>query len=191
MNDDITQTAISASPTKLAGYLVEFADVPSLLSGCEGVRDAGYQKWDAHTPYPVHGLNDAMGLKATRLPYLVFVCGLIGLGLATLMQWWMNAVDYPFLISGKPIFSVPANIPVMFELTVLLAAFGAFFGMFALNGLPRYHHPVFYSRKFEGASTDKYFIFIAAEDPKFDTGATKALLESLDGSEVESLEVEG
>lgn len=176
--------------TRLAGLLVQFDDVPSLVEGCEKVRDAGYKKWDAHTPFPVHGLNDAMGLKATRLPYFVFVCGLTGLGVALLMQWWMNAVDYPYLISGKPIFSLPANVPVIFELTVLFSAFGAFFGMFGFNRLPRYHHPLFYSKRFEQVTTDKFFIFIEADDPKFDMHSTRALLESLGGTAVETLEVD-
>ncbi len=186
-----TQTNVAAnSSARLAGLLVQFDDVPSLVAGCEKVRDAGYRKWDAHSPFPVHGLNDAMGLKATRLPYLVFVCGLLGLGAALLMQWWMNAVDYPYVISGKPMFSLPANIPVIFELTVLFSAFGTFFGMFAANGLPRYHHPLFYSKRFEQVTTDKFFIFVDAADPKFELQGTTQLLESLGGTAIETLEVE-
>ena len=186
-----TQANTAARPAaRLAGLLVQFDDVPTLLEACAKVRDAGYSKWDAHTPFPVHGLNDAMGLKATRLPYFVFVCGLLGLGAAVLMQWWMNAVDYPYLISGKPIFSLPANIPVIFELTVLFSAFGTFFGMFGANRLPRYHHPLFYSKRFEQVTTDKFFIYVDAEDQKFELNSTRALLESLGGAAMETLEVD-
>lgn len=179
-----------AGAAHFAGLLVQFDDVPSLVDGCEKVRDAGYKKWDAHASFPVHGLNDAMGLRATRLPYFVFVCGLLGCGLALLMQWWMNAIDFPYVISGKPIFSLPANIPIIFELTVLISAFGTFFGMFAANGLPRYHHPLFYSERFQQVTTDKFFIFVDADDPQFDAARTRALLESLNGAAIEEVEVD-
>jgi len=173
---------------KLLGYLIEFEDTHTLYHACEKMRDAGYQHWDAHTPFPVHGLNDAMGLKPSRLPYIVLGGGLTGLGLALLMQWWMNAHDYPYLISGKPIFSLPANIPIIFELTVLLAAFGAFFGMLAINRLPRFHHPVFHSARVARATDDGFFISIEASDPLFDPAGTRRLAESLGGSHVEPLE---
>lgn len=173
---------------RLLGYLVEFDDVHALLHACETVRDAGYTHWDAHTPFPVHGLNDAMGLKPTRLPYFVFACGLFGLGLGIGLQWFMNAYDYPFLISGKPIWSVPANVPVMFELTVLFSAFGAFFGMWIFNRLPRYHHKVFYSSRISRATDDRFFISLEASDPLFEPQATQALADSLGGLAVEVLE---
>ena len=173
---------------KLLGYLVEFEDPHALLHACETVRDAGYQRWDAHTPFPVHGLNDAMGLKPSKLPYLALGGGVTGLGLALVMQWWMNAIDYPYVISGKPIFSLPANIPVIFELTVLLAAFGTFFGMLFLNGLPRFHHPVFYSERISRFSNDRFFISIEATDQRFDEHSTLKLLEGLGGTAVERLE---
>lgn len=176
--------------TKLVGYLAGFDDVTSLLAAAEKVCEAGYKNWDCHTPFPVHGLNDAMGLRATRLPYFVSACGVIGLSLALLMQWWMNAIDYPFLISGKPLFSLPANIPIIFELTVLLSAFGVFFGMLAFNRLPRYHHPVFSSERFRAATSDKFFISIESSDPKFKEQGTLALLDSLGGYGVERLEDE-
>jgi len=184
--------AIATQPeVKLLGYLVEFENTHALFHACEKMRDAGYRHWDAHTPFPVHGLNDAMGLQPSRLPYIVLGGGLTGLGLAILMQWWMNAIDYPFLISGKPLFSLPANIPIIFELTVLLASFGAFFGMLALNRLPRFHHPVFYSEHFARATDDGFFISIEASDPLFDPEQTRRLAESLGGSFVDTLEEVG
>jgi len=129
-----------------------------------------------------------MGLKPSLLPYLAFGGGITGLGLGLLMQWWMNAVDYPYLISGKPIFSLPANIPVIFELTILLAAFGTFFGMLFVNRLPKYNHPVFESERFAKATDDKFFISIGAEDPLFDAGKTLKLAEGLGGTNVEVIE---
>ncbi len=116
----------------------------------------------------MHGLNDAMGIRTTRLPLVVLGGGLIGGGLALLMQWWMNGVDYKFLISGKPLFGLPANIPIFFELTVLFSALGAFLGMLAFNLLPEYHHPLFSSERFRRATQDRFFISIEARDPKFD-----------------------
>lgn len=191
MNHDTLNPSSTPEPViNLAGYLAGFDDVASLLEAAEKVRDAGFSHWDCHTPFPVHGLNDAMGLRATRLPYFVSACGVAGLSLALLMQWWMNAIDYPFLISGKPLFSLPANIPIIFELTVLLSAFGVFFGMLGFNRLPRYHHPVFSSETFKAATSDKFFISIESGDPKFDEQKTLALLESLGGFGVERLEDE-
>jgi hypothetical protein len=172
---------------KLHGYLIEFDDGHDLFHACEVVRDAGYRDWDAHTPFPVHGLNTAMGLKPSKLPYIVFFAGLTGLGLAVLMQWWMNAVDYPYIISGKPFFSLPANIPIIFELTILLSAFAAFFGMMGINGLPRFHHPVFFSKHIHKATDDRFFISILSTDPLFSVEKTRSLLESLGGLRIEEL----
>ena len=172
---------------KLHALLIEF-DSPSLLmEAAEKCRDEGFKNWDVHTPFPVHGMDDAMGIRGTRLPFLVLAAGATGLGLATLMQWWMNAVDYPFIISGKPLFGIPANIPIMFELTVLLSAFAAFFGMWILNGLPRWHNPLFTNRRFRRATQDRYYIVIEARDPKFNLEHTRNFMASLGGSVVEEV----
>lgn len=189
--DATTAVAAAESPeTRLWGYLVEFKDVESLLSAAEKIRDAGYTRWDAHTPFPVHGLNDAMGLRATRLPWIVFLAGLAGAGTGLGLQWFTNAFDYPFLISGKPLFSLPANIPVVFELTILFAAVAAFVGMLALNGLPRPYHALFGSRRFRRVTADRFFISVEAADPRFDEERTWSLLESLGGEGLERIEEE-
>jgi hypothetical protein len=181
---------MSAAPSggKLYGLLAEFAGPEHLLKACEKVRDAGYTKWDAHAPFPVHGLNDAMGIRATKLGWLVLGAGATGLLIALVLQWWTAASDYPIIVSGKPFWSIPANIPVTFELTILLAATTAFVGMLAFNALPRFHHPLFKSRSFRGATSDRFFISIEAEDPKFDSRATEAFLQSLGGANVERVE---
>ena len=93
----------------LYGLLTEFSEASHLMESVEKCRDHGFTKWDVHTPFPVHGMDDAMGIRGTRLPFLVLGGGLTGLGIATLMQWWMNAIDYPFLISGKPLFGDPGQ----------------------------------------------------------------------------------
>ncbi|HUP23478.1 MAG TPA: DUF3341 domain-containing protein [Thermoanaerobaculia bacterium] len=167
------------------GALGRFADARSLYRACERVRDAGYTKWDAHTPFPVHGLERAMGLRSSPLPFVVLATGLGGAATGMLLQWWVHTQAYPLNFSGKPTFSWPAFVPVTFELGVLGAALGAVFGMFALNKLPMLHHPLFTSERFERASDDGLFISIESWDPKFDAQGTTAFL-----SEIGALEVE-
>lgn len=188
MSGHNVKTAPAAkSEKKFLGYLVEFGEVHDLIHGAEKMRDEGFTHWDCHTPFPVHGLNDAMGLRATRLPYFVFVCGFAGLFLGILMQWWMNAYDYAINISGKPFWSLAANIPVAFEMTILFAAFGAFFGMLAFNRLPKYYHMAFNSEKFARATNDRFFISVGAGDPKFDEQSTQRFLETIEGGKVEAV----
>jgi hypothetical protein len=165
--------------------LAEFETPDAVLRAAERVRDAGYEKWDAHTPYPLHGMDAAMGLSDSRLGWIALVSGLTGLLVAVSMMQWMNGHDYPLVIGGKPPDAYASMVPIMFELTVLLAAFGATFGMFALNRIPRHHHPVFYSERFESFSNDKFFISIEAEDARFEPSATRAFLEGLGPSHVE------
>lgn len=184
------QSSLTAGGDRPWGLLAEFADVQSLFQAVERCRDAGYRRWDVHTPFPVHGMNNAMGLKYTRLPLIVLGGGLAGLGLALLMQWWMNAVDYPLIISGKPFFSLPANIPVIFELTVLFSALSTFLGMLALNALPQYEHPLFRSESFRRATQDRFFISIEATDPRFDETAVRSFLQGLGCLQVERIEEE-
>ena len=170
------------------GLLAQYEDVDSLKSAAERVRDAGYSSWDCYSPFPVHGLDPKMGIKRTRLPYLIMTGGALGTMTAFIMQWWMNAFDYPYIISGKPFWSVPANIPVAFELTVLFAGLTAFFSTLGRNGLPRFHNPLFNSERFStGATDDKFFVAIEANDPKYDAAGTRELLEGTGATAVESV----
>jgi hypothetical protein len=171
----------------LFALLTEFESPSQFMHACEKVRDAGFKHWDAHSPFPVHGMDDAMGIRGTRLPWLVLVGGLSGLSLGALMQWWMNAVDYPYMISGKPMFGLPAAVPVIFELTVLLSAFACFFGMWGLNGMPRLSHPLLAHDRFRRASQDRFYIVIEARDPRFEIEKTRAFLASLGGSVVDEV----
>jgi mono/diheme cytochrome c family protein len=172
---------------RVAGMLAEFAGPDALKAAAAQVRDAGFRCWDAHSPYPVHGIERAMGLRPTRLPWLVLAAGLAGAALALGLQWWTNSVDYPINISGKPIFGLPANVPIIFELMVLLAAFAAFGGALALNLLPQFWHPVFNSPRFKRATADGFFLSIEARDPQFDEPAVRALLKSAGATAVETL----
>ena len=170
------------------GILGEFATPADLYHACERVRDAGFTRWDAHTPFPVHGLSKAMGLRSSPLPWIVLGMGLLGAALGFVMQWWVHASAYPLVISGKPYFSWPAYIPITFELAVLFGALGAVFGMFGLNRLPMHYHPLFRSKLFERVTDDAFFISIESWDPRFDPSATGKLLESLGARSVELVE---
>ena len=174
--------------TPCFGVLARFAGPRELLRACERVRDAGYRRWDAHTPFPVHGLDRAMGLAASRLPWIVLLLGLAGAAGGMLLQWWVSARAYPLVISGKPLFSWQAFVPVTFELGVLFGALGAVFGMFALNQLPTLYHPLFHSETFARATDDGFFVSIEAWDPEFDVEATTALLRSAGAIDVEVVE---
>ena len=129
-----------------------------------------------------------MGLKPTRLPWLVFACGLAGAATGLALQWYTNAFDYPYLVSGKPFFSLPANIPVIFELTILFAACGAVLGMLAFNGLPLLYHALFTRPRFSRASNDRFFISIEAGDKSFDRGHLEALLRGQGAAAIETIE---
>jgi hypothetical protein len=170
------------------GLLAEYETAADLYHACERVRDAGYAAWDAHTPFPVHGLDKAMGLRPSIVPWIVAVMGFSGAGLGFLMQYWMSAVDYPLIISAKPFNSYPAWVPVTFELGILLGSFGAVFGMLGLNKLPQYYHSVFNSSRFHKFSDDKFFISIEARDPKYDLERTRKLLETTGAVAVEEVE---
>jgi hypothetical protein len=172
------------------GILAEFATPAELYHACERVRDAGFTRWDAHSPFPVHGLSNAMGLRRSTLPWIVLVMALTGAALGFILQWWVHTTAYPLVISGKPFFTWPAFIPVTFEVAVLFGALGAVFGMLGLNRLPMHHHPLFKSKVFERASDDAFFISIESWDPRFDPSATAALLKSLGARSVELLESE-
>ena len=170
------------------GVLAEFSTPAGLYSACERVRDAGFTRWDAHTPFPVHGLDKAMGLRRSPLPWIVLVMGLTGAALGFILQWWVHESAYPLVISGKPFFTWPAFIPITFELGVLFAALGAVVGMLALNRLPMHYHPLFQSKVFERVTDDAFFISIESWDPKFDPSDTSNLLQSLGARSVELVE---
>lgn len=150
------------------GVLAEFDNVTDIVRACEKIRDAGYTRWDSYTPFPVHGIDPAMGIKTTRMPWLIFAMGVSGTLTGLCIQYFMNAHDYPYLLSGKPLFSLPANVPVMFELTILFAALTTFFGTLIVNGLPRFYNPLFKVKAFARATDDRFFICIEAADPRYD-----------------------
>lgn len=174
----------TSKATEVHALMGWFETPAELYQACEALRDAGYQRFDAHTPFPVHGLENAMGLRPSRLPWIVLGGGLFGLIGSILLAWYTQAIDYPQNISGKAAFSFQAYVPVFFELTVLCAAFSCFFGMWIMNRLPRFFHPTQTHPSFHRATDDAFFISVEAADARFDRAATKRLLASLGAREL-------
>jgi len=173
------------------GLLAEFAHPGDLYAAVKAARKEGYSRLDTFSPFPIHGMDKAMGLGPSLLGYLAIVGGLTGLGLGLLMQWYMSAYDYPLNISGKPLFALESAVPVNFELTVLFAALAAVGGMLALNGLPRPYNPLFNSERFSRASDDGFFLQVAAADGRFDRGRTADFLRDLGAIHVEYVDHTG
>lgn len=160
------------------GYLAEFASTHDLLHAIQKARGEGYQKIEAYTPMPVEEVSHALGYK-NRVAPIVFCGGLFGSLAGLGLQYWVSAIAYPLNVGGRPYFSWPAFIPVIFELTILCAALSAVLGMLALNGLPQPHHPLFGMPNFELASRNRFFLVVEAADPRFDRDGTRALLQAL------------
>jgi hypothetical protein len=176
------------SKGKLWGLLAQYEDPHAIYKACEKVRDSGYSAWDACVPFPVHGLDKAMGLKPSKLPWVVLCVGIAGSALMLLFEIWTQGTSYPIVVGGKPLFSIPAFVPVWYEITVLSSCVTAFLGNWILSGLPRPHHPAFNSKRFERVTDDKFFILVEATDPKFSLEQTRALLTQAGASSVEELE---
>jgi len=165
-------------PPRAFGWMAEYDDENKMLEAARKVRDAGYTRTDVFSPFPVHGIDETLGIKPTGLPWFTLAAGLTGLTLAVVMQIWMNAIDYPYIISGKPMISLPAFVPVMFELTVLFAAFTTVFAMLGLNGLPKFSNPVFTNAKFDRSTDDRFFLWVDSRDKYFNSDKVKLLLQN-------------
>lgn len=174
--EHVTNTA-DIQDKAIYGVVGEFERPEDLVrAGHDLHHNRGYSKLDAYSPFPIHGIDEAIGVPRSRLGFLVFGCGLFGLANAIFMIWYTNGVDYPLVIGGKPLFAWEFSIPVMFELTVLLSAFGAVFGMMFLNGLPNFYHPTFNFSDIAGATDDKFLLVVEASDPKFDVEEVRRVL---------------
>ena len=185
------------SSKRPALYLAEYDTPNALAAAAMRVRDAGYQKWDCHTPYPMHGMDEAMGLKPTKIGFISFFFGMLGVGTAAFMiqymnNWDINLLDlgwgYPLIVGGKPPGAFPSMVPIMFELGILFCGFATLFGLLGIIQLPKHNHPIFESDRFEAATDDKFFISIEVADPKFDLERTKTLLESTEPTYLELVE---
>ena len=186
----LSTTLPTASARKLYAMGAEFPDAAALFHAAEEARDAGFKRWDVFSPFPIHGMDDAMGLGKSIVSYIVLACGLTGTATALLLELGSALYLYPMIVQGKPtngwagLTTIPAFFPVIFELTVLFSAFGAVFGMLAMNLLPRWHHPLFNWDLFGKATDDAFFLVIEASDARFSEGETRAFLERVDGTSI-------
>jgi hypothetical protein len=171
------------------GVMAQFDTTSDAYHAAEKMRDAGFTRWDLHAPFPIHGIEEAMGIKRTILPFVVLggtVAGVLG---AVALQWWITAVDYTgFTVQGKPYGAWEPFTMIIFELGVLLSAFAALFGMLAMNGLPRWHHPLFRKDRFLDSSDDKFFVVVEASDPNFNPEQTSRFLSEIGAKAVELVE---
>lgn len=176
----------STTSAKVWGIGCEFASAADLLHGAEKIRDAGFKKWDVHTPFPVHGMDAAMGLGKSWLSAPVLGGGATGFATAIALTFIPSFLIYPMIVHGKPynVFTVPAFFPIMFELTVLFSAFTIVGSLLVMSQLPKWYHPVFNWDRFKRVTDDGFFVVIEAADPKFSETATRELLESIGGQNV-------
>jgi hypothetical protein len=170
---------------KMYGILAEFDSPAAILHAAEKVRDAGYSRWDVFTPFPIHGMDRVMGLKNSLVGWVSLLMGGGAFLSVVGLIWFSNAFDYPLIVGGKPMFSVPMTFVPAYIMMILGAAVGALIGMFAFNELPRFHHPLFQSERFALVSRDKFFLLIGALDEKFSETETRKLLEAIGGAHIE------
>jgi hypothetical protein len=175
---------------KLYGYLCEVDNPHELIKLSKTVRESGYTNFDTYTPFPVHGIDKAMGIKPSILPWLSITGCFIGLTSAIALQYWTNGIDYALALSGKPYATLPAFIPVIFELTILFTAFFTVFGMFAINKLPTWNQPIFNLDSIKKATCSGFFLSISSEDKNFDEIKTKSFLNKQGGINIERIEDE-
>jgi len=175
-------------PANTYAIMAEFETPAATLHAAQKVHDAGFLNWDVFTPFPIHGMDRAMGIKNSKVGWFSFIGGCTGYTTGMLMIWFMNAHDYRIEIGGKPMFSPFSAFPPSYELTILFGAFGALLGMLFMNRLPRLHHPLLKNRRFALATHDRYFVVIETSDAKFSDNETRQLLESLGSRHIEWVE---
>lgn len=173
---------------KVYGMMAEFPDPTAIIHAAKKVRDAGFRRWDVYSPFPVHGMDEAMGVARTKLPLLVGVVALSFAGLGFFFQWGVSQELYPLVVQGKPAGAWQPLIPITFEFGVLGTAFSTLIGMLAFNALPRFHHPLMKKERFLRVSDDRFIICIEARDEKFDPKGTRKLLEGAGATSVELVE---
>jgi hypothetical protein len=170
---------------KVYAVMGEFSDPHELVHAGRKIREMGYTKLDAMTPFPVHGIDEAIGIPYSKLGWIVICIGLCGTATAELLIWWCGAINYPLVIGGKPLFDFSFSIPITFELTILFSAFASVIGMFALNGLPRLYHPSSNYQMAHRATDDRFILVVEADDPIFNPQITAEHLKSVGAGTVE------
>lgn len=177
-----------AETAKTYGLLAEYENPATILHAAEQVRDAGFRQWDVYAPFPIHGMDQAMGLRNSKVGWFSFIGGVTGYTTGMLMIWFMNAFDYAIPVGGKPMFSPFGAFPPSYELTILLGSFGALGGMLFLNRLPRLHHPLLKHKRFALATHDRFFLVIECSDPNYSEAETRKLLAATGSTHIEVVE---
>jgi hypothetical protein len=170
------------------GVLAEFDSPAQVKAAAEQFRDAGYQHWDVFTPCPIHGIDDAMGLRPSKVGWFTFLGGVTGFSCGLLMIWFMNAHDFPIPVGGKPLFSPVFAFPISYELTILFGAFGSIIGMLLLNRLPRWYQPLLKNRRFLKVTHDRFFLVVESRDPQYAHPRTRQILEAAGSQHIEIVE---
>lgn len=191
-----TATTNNEAP-QIWGMMAEFPDVKSVYHAAQKMRDAGYTKWDVGCPFPIHNMDEAMGLKRSKVAWVMGTGAFSGVCLAMLLQGWTSGggsafigwlSGYPMVTAGKPYVAWEQFMPVIFELGVLLSAFGALMGMLAFNKLPMWYHPLLKRERYMRVSDDKFFVSVECADAKYDEGAMRRFFEELGATHIEMVE---
>jgi hypothetical protein len=168
----------------LYGLGAEFSSAAALLEAAKKIYAHGFKKWDVYSPFPIHGMDHAMGFKRSRVSLFSLIGGFTGLTTGFVLIYYTSALNYPLIVQGKPYFSLESSLPIFFELTILLTAFGTVLGLLLLTLLPRLHHPVFNWDRFQRATDDGFFLVLEVADPKFDPTASRQLLQGMGGTHI-------
>lgn len=178
---------MNRSEKSLHGLGAEFPTAASLLHAAKKVQALGFRRWDVYSPFPVHGMDHAMGFKRSRVSLFSLIGGFIGLGTAFALIYYTSALNYPLITQGKPYFALEPSLPIFFELTILLTAFGTVLGLLLLTLLPRFHHPVFNWDRFQRVTDDGFFIVLEAADPQFSNEASRKVLQEIGGTHISEI----
>ncbi|NBT23221.1 DUF3341 domain-containing protein [bacterium] len=167
--------------SSLFGLGAEFSSAAALLEAAKRIHAHGFRKWDVYSPFPIHGMDHAMGFKRSRVSLFSLLGGCTGLTVAFVLIYYTSAINYPLIVQGKPYFALEPSLPIFFELTILLTAFGTVLGLLLLTLLPRLHHPVFNWDRFQKATDDGFFLVLESTDPRFESASSRQLLEQIGG----------
>jgi len=178
---------MNRSEKSLHGLGAEFPTAASLLNAAKKVQALGFRRWDVYSPFPVHGMDHAMGFKRSRVSLFSLIGGFIGLGTAFALIYYTSALNYPLITQGKPYFALEPSLPIFFELTILLTAFGTVLGLLLLTLLPRFHHPVFNWDRFQRVTDDGFFIVLEATDPQFSQETARKVLQEAGGTHISEI----
>ena len=175
---------MSHPTSSLFGLGAEFSSAGALLEAAKKIHSLGFRKWDVYSPFPIHGMDHAMGFQRSRVSLFSLIGGCTGLSVAFILIYYTSAINYPLIVQGKPYFALEPSLPIFFELTILLTAFGTVLGLLLLTLLPRLHHPVFNWDRFQRATDDGFFLVLESTDPRFDTTSSRQLLQGIGGMHI-------